>query len=167
MLSVVIAGCANQKPPVAISQEADATKVRFVNRLDGAWIDLYPQTECNHGMNVITDNVFSNAVKSISEGAPKRLDMLDPPAPTDRNIAEYSFKPGQVMNIGIGGKVGGRCLGGVSFVTEPSVQYEVVLSGGSSQKCSLTVTTLESDGATVRRRPVRDLHPLVCKSALQ
>jgi hypothetical protein len=162
---IFVAGCATQKPPIETSLDVEAAKVRFINRISGGWIDLYPETECNHGINVIYDRAIANVVKSISEGAPKRIEMLDPPISTDRNVSEYSFKAGQVINVGIGGNARRGCLGGLSFVAAPASQYEVTLSDRSPSKCMLTVSILYAENGITHRRAVRDLRPLVCQRA--
>ena len=168
LIPVFIGGCAtapgSRSLPIVASTGADAAKVRFITKRNGGWIDLYPETECNHGITVVQDNTYEAPIdkffKTMAEAAPKRVDMLSPPAATDRNVAEYAFKAGQVMNIGIGG---GTCLGGLSFVAAPSMQYEVVLS----LPCTLTVNQLEAEDGAVRRRPVKDLRPLVCERAFK
>ena len=165
MLCYLVGGCATQTVPIVESQEHDSAKVRFINKMGRTWIDLYPETECNKGVNVIYDNVINNAVRTISEGSPKRVGMLDPQEPTNRNIAEYSFKPGQLINIGVGGNPRGRCLGGLSFIAAPSMQYEVVLSEQQSGRCTLAVQVLSTVEDRVQRQPMRDIRPLVCKRA--
>jgi hypothetical protein len=163
--AVVTAGCATREPPIAVSLAPDAARVRFVNKVNGGWIDLYPETECNRGINVIHDLALANAVKSMTEGAPRREQMLDPPAADDRNVVEYSFRPGQVINVGIGGNPGSKCLGGLSFQAAPSTQYEIEATQLTPTRCSLHVSVLErnEDGVAVRRRPLYDVRPLVCK----
>jgi hypothetical protein len=162
--AVNLLGCANTTPPIAFSSKEDASKVRFVNKADSAWIDLYPQNECNNGVNVIHDNAIGNAIRAASEGAPRRVGMLDAVDPADRTIAEFAFIPGQRVNVGIGGAIGRSCLGGVSFTVRSAVQYEVILTNASG-RCSLTVSTLEAQPRGALRRPLQELGPLVCKSA--
>lgn len=164
ILAVNLLGCAGTTPPIALSSQADAAKVRFVNKADNAWIDLYPENECNNGVNVIHDNAIGNAIRAASDGAPRRVGMLDAVDPADRSIAEFAFVPGQRVNVGIGGAIGSSCLSGASFTARSAVQYEVTLTNASG-RCSLTVSTLEARAAGALRRPLHELQPLICKSA--
>jgi hypothetical protein len=164
VLAVVVSGCSS-KLPVAESQEPDAAKVRFVNTVPEASIELYPESECNNGVTLIHDKVVAHIAKALADGAAKRQGMLDPRPEVnanvlDPNVAEYSFRPRQVINVG----VARRCIGGLSFVAAAATQYEFVLSRPTAAaECLLSISILEAVDGKVRRRPV-STGPLVCKS---
>lgn len=130
-----------------------------MTRADHAWVDLYPETECNNGLNVVTQHFLTNAVKSLSDGAPRRVDMIDPPDPASRTVAEYALKPGQILNFGVGGMA--SCLRGGSFLLQPAKQYEVAVSPG----CLITVHELVLKEGVARREPFRRVGPMICKKA--
>lgn len=161
-----LAACAPAAVPIAQSSQADAAKVRFIDRTgsDTAWIRLYPQTDCNKGALVIDS---SRAGRMASAQAPLRADMLAVVDPTDSTVAEYAFAAGQRINVGASvPRVPHHlsCVGGTSFIAKPSVQYEVVLANSPTGQCRLEVNTLEAaqPAGVVARRPVRELQQFAC-----
>lgn len=137
------AGCASQNIPIVEDSGESSTKVRFVSPREMGWINLYPETNCNNGALVVSDNPVDNFIESLRGRPPKRIGMIDSPDPSSREAAEYSFKGGQTLNIAVT-PFPGRCLGGLSFPTESGSQYEVVLvsntlDGGKFKISKLTM----------------------------
>ncbi len=152
--------------PIQVSHDLDAAKIRFIDKLDHGWIDLYPEDDCNNGINLIRDRTtLVDALKSFAEEKPKRVDMIDPPDATDWTVVENSFKAGQTINLGMGRQRFRHCLGGVSFVAAPSTQYEVTLFEQPPGKCTANVTILTVKDGAVHRTPLRDRRRVICKSA--
>lgn len=163
LAALLVAGCATPKPfPLIEQNSADAAKVRFSSRIDGAWIDLYPQSECNGGVSVVHETVVTNLVASAAGRKPKRVDMIDPVNPDARDVAEYAFQGGQVVNMGVGGSY--RCLSGASFMAKAGEQYEATLRAEAGYGCVITVSKLVLKGGTPWRLPVEGVKGLVCKN---
>ena len=164
VLSLLLSGCASVKFPLVEDMGPTAAKVRFISDMDKAWIDLYPPNECNNGVNVVFDNFVSNLIKATSEGAPRRVGMIDPQDPSSRSVSEYSLKGGQIINVGVGGNLG-RCLYGRSFLAEAGMQYEVALRGSVSNGCVIRINQLVLREGEPRREAVFGAGPMICKSA--
>lgn len=155
-------GCVNQTIPLTEDSSATSTKVRFVSARETGWIDLYPETDCNNGAHVVFDNAVDNYIESLRGHTPKRIGMIDSPDPSSWEAAEFSFKGGQIINVAAT-PFPGRCLGGVSFPTEPGSQYEVVLVSNTSSGCAFKVRKLILLNDSPYRVPVQGIGPLICK----
>ncbi len=162
MLLIGTAGCVSQTIPIVEDSSESSTKVRFVSSREMGWINLYPETDCNNGALVVFDNAVDNFIASLSSRAPKRIGMIDPPDPNSREAAEYSFKGGQTLNIAVT-HFPGRCLGGLSFRTEPGSQYEIVLVNNTSNGCVFKISQLSMLNGAPHREPVKKIAPLICK----
>ncbi|WP_338925269.1 hypothetical protein [Mycetohabitans endofungorum] len=108
----MMGGCATLAVPVKVSTQAEAAKIRFMNLSQGGWVALYPENECNPGVNIIYEN--------LSDGGLPRQAMYDRLDPKDRNIAEYAFEPDQRVNVGMVGVSASQCVGELSFVVQAS-----------------------------------------------
>ncbi|MGY2397725.1 hypothetical protein [Pseudomonas sp. SDO5271_S396] len=162
VLLVGTAGCVSQNIPIVEDNSESSTKVRFVSPREMGWINLYPETDCNNGALVVFDNPVDNFIESLRARAPKRIGMIDSPDPNSREAAEYSFKGGQTVNIAVT-PFPGRCLGGLSFRTEPGSQYEVVLVSNTSSGCKFKISELSLLNGVPHREPVKKIAPLICK----
>lgn len=162
VLLVGTAGCVSQNIPIAEDSSESSTKVRFVSPREMGWINLYPETDCNNGALVVFDNPVDNFIDSLRARSPKRIGMIDSPDPNSREAAEYSFKGGQTLNIAVT-HFPGRCLGGLSFSTEPGSQYEVVLVSNTSNGCKFEISKLSILNGAPHREPVKKIAPLICK----
>lgn len=162
LLLVGTAGCVSQNIPIVEDSSESSTKVRFVSPREMGWINLYPETDCNNGALVVSDNPVDNFIESLRAREPKRIGMIDSPDPNSREAAEYSFKGGQTINIAVT-HFPGRCLGGLSFRTEPGSQYEVVLVSNTSNGCKFEISKLSILDGAPHRQPVKKIAPLICK----
>lgn len=162
MLLAGITGCVSRNIPLIEDDTETSTKVRFVSPREMGWLNLYPETDCNNGALVVVDNSVDNFIESLRGHSPKRIGMIDSPAPNSQAAAEYSFKGGQTLNIGVT-PFPGRCLGGLSFPTEPGSQYEVVLVSNTSNGCKFKVSKLTLLNGSPHREPINKIAPLICK----
>jgi len=161
--AVLYSGCATTPFPLKPSTASDAAKVRFISKISGSMIDLYPSNECNHGMTVVHNDSLAETVSAM-KGPPQRAGMLDPVAPKDYAAAEFAIAPGQVINVGVIGGVA-SCIGGRSFLAAPSAQYEVVLTRDGDRGCRFTISELvKINGTAVSRRPVNEVAGLICRN---
>ena len=155
-------GCVSQNIPLIEDNSKNSTKVRFVSPHETGWIDLYPETDCNNGAHVVFDNPVDNFIEPLRGHLPKRVGMIDSPDPSSWEAAEYSFKGGQTINIAAT-HFPGRCLGGISFPTEPGSQYEVVFVSNTLSGCRFQVSKLTLLNNSPHREPVQGVGPLICK----
>jgi len=155
-----LAGCETPRPiPIALHSGPESSKVRFDVQLDGGWIDLYPQEDCNGGVPVAQHRM--QTLVEITKGTPPpRADMLNPPAPNARYVSEYAFRPKQVLNFSVHG--GRNCIGGASFQLEPGQQYEIQLNGSLREGCAVSISTLSQKAGAVERARKRNIQELVC-----
>jgi hypothetical protein len=162
LLLIGVTGCVSQNIPLIEDSSATSTKVRFVSSREMGWINLYPETDCNNGALVVSDNPVDNFIESLRGRPPKRVGMIGSPDPDSREAAEYSFKGGQTLNIAVT-PFPGRCLGGLSFPTESGSQYEVVLVSNTSSGCKFKISKLTVLNSSPHREPVKGIAPLICK----
>ena len=155
-------GCVSQKIPLIEDKSKTSTKVRFVSPHETGWINLYPETDCNNGALVVFDSPVDNFIEPLRGNTPKRVGMIDSPDPSSWEAAEFSFKGGQTINIAAT-PFPGRCLGGISFPTEPGLQYEVVFISNTLSGCRFLVSKLTLLNNSPHRQPVQEVGPLICE----
>lgn len=155
-------GCVSQNIPLIEDKSETSTKVRFVSPRETGWINLYPETDCNNGALVVFDNPADNFIEQLRRHTPKRVGMIDSPDSSSWEAAEFSFKGGQTINIAAT-PFPGRCLGGISFPTEPSSQYEVVFISNTLSGCKFQVSKLTLLNNSPHREPVQGIGPLICE----
>lgn len=162
-LSFIATGCAGGPTPFPLRADtgASAAQVRFTNEAEHAWMDLYPPDDCNKGVMIAVDNPVANFIASTKGEAPRRIGMIDSPAPTLKKSAEYAVGGGQVINIGISGAR--KCLGGRSFLAESGEQYEVVLRQNPQDECFVAISKLSLKDGMPWRTPVKNVGGLICK----
>lgn len=159
---VGITGCVTQNIPLIQDSSSTSTKVRFVSPREIGWLSLYPETDCNNGASVVFDNPVDNFIEPLRGHTPRRVGMIDSPDPNSWEAAEFSFKGGQTINVAAT-HFPGRCLGGISFPTEPGSEYEVVLISNTSSGCTFQVSKLTLLNNSPHRDPVQGVGPLICE----
>jgi len=162
VLLVGMTGCVAHNIPLIEDSSTTSTKIRFVSPPEMGGLNLYPETDCNNGALVVFDNPIDNFTRSLRGHTPKRVGMIGSPDPASWEAAEYSFKGGQTINIGVT-PFPGHCLSGISFPTESESQYEVVLVSNTSTGCKFKISKLTMLNNSPHRGPVKGVAPLICK----
>jgi hypothetical protein len=160
-----VTACAGPIPSsIPVSTQADAARVRFVNRVESGWMELYPPTECNNGIRILEDSSTSRVLKSVGQEKPPRLGMLGTESfGEDRNVAEYAFEPLKIVNVGLGGsRFSQGCWGGLSFQVAAHAQYEVRFTG-EGESCRARVFILYEEQGAIARQPFNGVGRLVCR----
>ena len=165
LVPFLAAGCVTQRAELPNFEGPAAAKVRFVDKMPLGWIDLFPEDDCNNGASLVSKPFALIDQMIVAAGPPpKRVGMIDPPDPFDRDVAEISVPFGRIVNFGVSGGHGNNCFGGASFRTRENTQYEVRLDPGKDG-CSLTVSILTEADGVPQRTPVRDVQRLICRTA--
>ena len=165
VLCLALAACQTAPTfPLVLDTGDTAAKVRFVTHVSGGWVDLYPEDRCNGGVNVIFEkNGFDRWVENLKGVGASQVSMIDTPDSQLVSFSEFSLKPGQMVNLGVGGVP--NCLRGYSFRVEAGRQYEVGLRAYGAQGCKLAVSELTLKDGRPWREPLNTVGPMICKSA--